>query len=183
LRDTRIWIDTNRNIVPGAIRERYDALDCRPGLPESKQLSLRDGSQQLFRKGGIFHNDDADVTVWLRGAVFDEYDAVGTGRGVLGLPTTGVVDLDGGTARRAIDCASCSRVNFEGGRIYYTSGLGAHALWGRILDTYLAESGPAGSLGFPTSRVRRLDGGGQRASFEHGSIVCPQGESCSISTS
>jgi hypothetical protein len=38
-------------------------------------------------------------------------------------------------------------------------------------------------LGFPTSRVRRIDGDGQRAAFEHGTIVCPQGEACSVSTS
>ena len=182
LRDTRVWINSNRNVLGGPVRERYDALGCRPGLPTSKQLRLDDGSQQLFRKGGIFRNDRAELTIWLKGAVFNEYEAVGTGRGVLGLPTTKVVDLaERSTARVA--CSSCGRVNFQGGRIYVQQGTGAHALWGRVLSTYLDRNGPDGVLGFPTSRVRRLSDGGQRATFEHGRIACPRGESCSVTTS
>ena len=183
LRDTRVWINTNQNILEGPIRERYDDLGCRPGLPTSKQIDLTGGSQQLFRTGGIFRNDREGLTVWLRGAIFDEYDDVGTGRGALGLPTSNIVDLAGGAARRAIDCSSCSRMNFQRGRIYLKPSSGAHALWGRVLETYLDRNGPAGVLGFPTSRVRRLSGGGQRATFEHGRIECPRGGNCSISTS
>jgi SpoIID/LytB domain protein len=182
LRDTRVWIDTNRNILAGPIRERYDSLGCKPGLPTSKQLQLNGGSQQLFRRGGIFRNDRADITIWLRGAVFEEYDDVGTGRGVLGLPTSGVVDLADGTNRLAVSCGSCSRTDFQWGRIYAKDGVGAHALWGRVLTSYLDARGPGGALGFPTSRVRKVSGGGQRASFEHGSIVCPKGESCTVTT-
>jgi SpoIID/LytB domain protein len=182
LRDTRVWIDSNRNIVDGPIRERYDALGCKPGLPTSKQLMLDDGRQQLFRTGGIFRNERAGLTIWLRGAIFDEYDDVGTGRGVLGLPTTDVVDLAGGTSRRAVSCNDCSRMNFERGRIYFDRNVGAHAIWGRVLTAYLDGGGPGGSLGFPTSRVRRADGG-QRARFEHGTIVCPRGGTCSVTAS
>jgi uncharacterized protein with LGFP repeats len=182
LKDTRVWLDGNRNILPGPIRERYDAVGCRPGLPMSKQLRLDDGSQQLFRRGGIFRNDGVDLTIWLKGAIYAEYVRTGTGRGVLGLPTSKVVDLTGGTDRLAIDCTACSRMNFEGGKIYSKPGTGTHALWGRVLSAYLDAAGPGGALGFPTSRVRKLDGGGQRASFEHGSISCPGGQTCTVTT-
>ena len=36
--DGRIWIDRNKNIT-GAIRDRYDALMCKPGLPTSPVTS------------------------------------------------------------------------------------------------------------------------------------------------
>ena len=182
LRDTRVWINTNRNILAGPIRERYDALGCRPGLPTSKQLRLDAGSQQLFRRGGIFRNDRADITLWLRGAIYQEYEDLGTGRGVLGLPTSGIVDLADGTNRLAISCGSCTRTEFQHGLIYEKGGVGAHALWGRVLTAYLDVGGPGGALGFPTSRVRRMSGDGQRASFEHGSIACPQGQACTVTT-
>ena len=43
---------------------------------------------------------------------------------------------------------------FEGGRILAKSGVGAHALWGRVLSEYLDRNGADGALGFATSRVR-----------------------------
>ena len=178
LRDTRGWINANRNIVAGPIRERYDALGCKPGLPTSKQLRLDGGRQQLFRRGGIFRNDGADLTIWLRGPIYAEYEAVGTGRGVLGLPTSAAVGL-AGTSRRAPDCTNCSRMDFANGRIYFAEHVGAHALWGRVLSTYLERGGPGGALGFPVTRVRRGDAG-QRARFEHGTISCPRAGACTV---
>ena len=100
--------------------------------------------------------------------MFDEYTAVGAARGVLGLPTSKVIpvtDVPG--------CASgCSRTSFAHGRIYWKSGTGAAALWGRVLDTFLEGDGVQGPLGFPTSRVQTA-GEGTSATFEHGSIQCP----------
>ncbi|HEX6132144.1 MAG TPA: SpoIID/LytB domain-containing protein [Actinomycetota bacterium] len=180
LRDTRVWINADRTIAPGPIRERYDASMCRPGLPTSRQVAVQGGRQQLFRRGGIFRNDDRTLTIWLRGPIFREYAAVGTGRGVLGLPTSKVRSLDGGGAGRAVACAGCSRISFRGGRIYLKPGVGAHALWGRVLERYLARGGPGGALGFPTSRVGRLPGGGRGATFEGGRIECPAGADCVV---
>jgi SpoIID/LytB domain protein len=178
LRDVRVWINVNRNVVPGAIRERYDALGCRPGLPTSRQRALTGGSEQLFSRGGIFHNDRVDLTVWLRGGVFDEYEAVGLGEGRLGLPVSKVASLAG--AERGISCTRCGRVRFERGVIFFKPTAGVHALWGRVLTTYLDAGGPAGPLGFPTSRVRALPSGGGTATFEHGVIRCPTGQACVV---
>lgn len=114
LRDDRVWIDANRQVT-GAIREKYDALGCTPGLPRSRQVSVAGGARQKFATSTIFHAD----------------------------------------------------------------GPGAHELWGPILDRYLAEGGPKGSFGFPTTDVRTLKNGNLRVRFESGVITCkPDGSSC-----
>jgi len=172
LRDTRVWINSDRNIL-GEIREKYDAVMCRPGLPTSKRIVLGNGAHQRFEVGSISDNDDAALTVWLKGAIDREYHDVGGPRGWLGLPTSNV---------RSPGCSTCGRVAFEGGRIYWKSGVGAFALRGAVLDAYLAEGGPSGPLGFPTSRSSRDASGAWSATFQHGSISCPEGGACSVST-
>ena len=125
------------------------------------------------------------MTVWLRGVLDTEYRAVGSGGGVLGVPVSHVLVLgnaSSGTSTLAtgsISCA-CKRIDFAGGRVYWKRGIGAHALWGPVLTTYLHAGGAAGSLGFPTTRILRRAGGGQRATFEHGRIGCPAGGSCAV---
>ena len=66
LPDGRVWINRDRNVV-GAVRAKYDALMCRPGLPRSTVLVLDHGSRQLFQRGGIYRNGSVNLTVWLRG--------------------------------------------------------------------------------------------------------------------
>ncbi|CAN5773402.1 hypothetical protein BH18ACT17_BH18ACT17_00890 [soil metagenome] len=167
--DGRIWINENRNIT-GPIRDRYDALMCRPGLPTSPIQRVEGGSRQRFRKGAIFRGG-AGATVWLRGAIYSESRSIGGPKSRLGMPTSQVVELDPGRG---------SRAQFERGRILAKQGTGAHALWGRVLDEYLSRGGTDGSLGFPTSRVRSDGNGGSLADFEHGRIVCPNGRSCRV---
>jgi SpoIID/LytB domain protein len=168
LPDGRVWINQDRNIV-GPIRAKYDGLMCRPGLPASKVAVFDHGSRQLFQRGGIYRNGRVDVTVWLQGAIHREYLAVGGAGGRLGLPVSGA----GKPARvsAAAACSSCRRVVLERGRIYFKDGLGASALWGRVLRAYLARGGASGELGYPRTRVRTVDGV-RRARFEHGSIAC-----------
>ena len=85
------------------------------------------------------------------------------------MPTGQIVDIGAGT-----------RALFEGGRILAKSGVGAHALWGRVLSEYLDRNGADGPLGFATSRVRGDGNGGSLADFEHGTIVCPDGQRCRL---
>ena len=87
LPDGRVWINTDRNIV-GAVRAKYDALMCRPGLPRSTVVTLDHGSRQLFQRGGIYRNGQVGLTVWLKGAIHDEYLGAGGARGRLGLPVS-----------------------------------------------------------------------------------------------
>jgi SpoIID/LytB domain protein len=170
LRDTRVWVNANHNIL-GEIRETYDAAGCRPGLP-SKRIVFRNGVYQRFRRGSISHNENARLTVWLRGPIDDEYRAVRGPSGKLGLPTSRV------TSR---GCRRCGTVVFERGRIYWKDGVGAFALWGGVLDVYLNRRGPSGRLGFPTSRPTKDASGTWSATFQHGSIRCPAGGRCSVS--
>jgi uncharacterized protein with LGFP repeats len=177
LKDDRVWVNRNKNVT-GRIRATYDAEACAPGLPTSPEVDVPGGSRQLFESGAIYRNA-GDVTVWLKGVIFDEYTAVGGPTGRLRLPISKVVPISGVTG-----CASgCSRTSFERGRIYWKSGVGANALWGRVLDAFLGHDGVNGSLGFPTSRVQVADNGSTSATFEHGSIQCPPpgGAACSIS--
>jgi SpoIID/LytB domain protein len=178
LPDGRVWINSNRNIV-GAVRAKYDAVMCRPGLPRSAVLAVDHGSGQVFQRGGIYRNGRVDLTVWLKGAVHSEYLMVGGVRGRLGLPTSAAVSMPRTTSATA--CSSCRRIVLEGGRIYFKPGLGAHALWGSVLSAYLDHGGAQGELGYPKTRVRVVDGV-RRASFEHGKIACANG-SCGVSVS
>jgi SpoIID/LytB domain protein len=176
LKDDRVWVNRDKNVT-GKIRTTYDNADCAPGLPVSPEVGVPGGSRQRFETGAIYRNA-GDVTVWLKGVVYDEYTAVGGATGRLGLPTSRVVAITGVTG-----CASgCSRTSFEDGRIYWKSGAGADALWGRVLNAFLAHDGVDGSLGFPTSRVQVADDGSSSATFEHGSIQCPPagGGACTV---
>ncbi len=114
LNDDRVWINANRQVT-GAIRTKYDAIGCRPGLPTSRRARVAGGQRQRFQRSTI----------------------------------------------------------------YYRSGVGAHAIGGAVLKAYLAEGGPSGHLGFPTSDVRTLADGSRRARFEHGVITC-DGTACTV---
>ncbi|HEV2951752.1 MAG TPA: SpoIID/LytB domain-containing protein, partial [Actinomycetota bacterium] len=176
LPDGRVWINSDRNIV-GAVRAKYDAVMCRPGLPKSGLLVLGNGSRQLFQRGGIYRNTRVGLTVWFTGAIHTEYLGAGGAGGHLGLPVSGVVRPR--LKATAAACPSCGRIVLERGRIYFKPGLGAHALWGKVLSTYLARGGAKGALGYPTTRVR-IASGVARASFEHGKIACSNG-TCQVS--
>ena len=167
LRDDRVWVNRNMNVT-GKIRATYDAANCRPGLPTTAEVSVPGGSRQRFEGGAIYRNAGS-VTVWLRVRINDEYVAAGGATGRLGLPTSRAIHIT-----RVSGCAAgCSRVAFDGGRIYWKSAAGANALWGRVLNEFLARNGVQGSLGFPTSRVQEAIDGSASATFEHGSISCP----------
>ena len=184
LPDDRMWINSDR-IVTGQIRTAYDRLMCAPGLPSSPQTAVPGGAEQHFRMGGLYRNGHLNMTVWLRGVLDDEYRAVGSGGGVLGVPVSHVLVLgsaSGGASMLSTGSMSCTckRIDFAGGRLYWKQGIGAHALWGPVFTTYLGVGGAGGSLGFPITRVLPRTDGGERAVFEHGSVECPAGGPCVV---
>jgi len=116
LRDDRVWINRNRLVV-GPIRDKYDAMNCAPGLALSRQVAVAGGKRQVFEDATIYHSDAT----------------------------------------------------------------GARALDGPVLEVYLDNGGPGGSLGFPTSDVRKQPNGNLRVSFERGVITCRPNGTCSVS--
>jgi SpoIID/LytB domain protein len=179
LPDDRVWINADRSVT-GPLRESYDGLMCAPGLPVSATSAVPGGTQQLFTDGGLYRNAALDLTLWLRGALDHEYRALGAAAGVLGLPVGDARALRTAGAGTTLVCEDCRRVDFAGGRIYLTDGIGARALWGRVLKTYLRARGIGGALGSPVTRVRRIPGGGAQAAFEGGRISCPLGAPCTV---
>lgn len=179
LPDDRVWINVDKNVV-GAIRSKYDALMCEPGLPTSVSKVLPGGgARQAFQSGAIYRNGGLDVTVWLKGLLYEEYLVVGGATGELGQPVADPLNIG---KLPGIACpAGCWRADFEHGRIFRKGGSGAFALWGRVLAAYGAQGGAAGSLGFPTSRVHLQENGSESATFEHGAITCGGGGNCRTS--
>ncbi len=178
LPDDRVWINVDKNVV-GAIRSKYDALMCEPGLPTSVAKVLPGGTRQRFQSGAIYRNGGLDVTVWLKGPLYEEYLVAGGAPGLLGLPVADPLNI--GTHQGSACPEGCSRADFEHGRVYWKGGSGAFALWGNVMQTYGAQGGAGGPLGFPTSRVQRRENGSEFATFEHGTITCGSGGTCRTS--
>lgn len=178
LPDDRVWINADKNVL-GDIRTKYDSLMCEPGQPTSATKILPGGSRQEFQTGAIYRNAVVEATVWLKGPVYDEYLVAGGAPGPLGLP---IADPSNIANLMNVTCPQgCLRVDFEHGRIYWKGGIGAFALSGDVLAFYLDHDGAGGPLGFPTSRVLHSGNGTTTATFEHGTVSCPQGGTCRTS--
>ena len=92
---------------------------------------------------------DADLTLSARyrTAIAVKYAQLGGAESSLGSPTSLEYDIAGGRAR-----------NYDGGRLYWSSGTGAHEVHGGILAKYLRGGGPR-TYGFPTADERAVTGG------------------------
>jgi SpoIID/LytB domain protein len=178
LRDDKVWINVDKN-VQGPIRAEYDSLGCAPGLPTGPQQAVPGGLAQSFADGAIYRNDAANRTVWVREPLYDEYVAVQGPAGPLGLPRAEQVDIPAGPC--AGGAVTCTRQGFDGGRIYFRDGVGAHEVHGAILTYFLGRGGAAGPLGFPTSDVGTGADGSTNATFEHATVTCDPTGSCTAS--
>lgn len=105
LRDGLVWINRDRRIV-GPIREKWDAMDCSPGLPRSRQVEVAGGLRQAFERGTIYHSVATGAHL-LDGPVLAFYKANGGPGGKLGFPTSDVRRMPNGNLR----------ASFEHGRI------------------------------------------------------------------
>ncbi|MCL1838182.1 MAG: SpoIID/LytB domain-containing protein [Propionibacteriaceae bacterium] len=89
--------------------------------------------------------------------------------GTIGVPTTSEKVIGAGL-----------HAQFTGGDLFWTKTTGSKLLSGAILQAYLAEKGPSGKLGWPTSDVGTIKvvkvsdiKSGVEAYFEKGLITCP----------
>ncbi|MBI2238838.1 MAG: SpoIID/LytB domain-containing protein [Actinobacteria bacterium] len=95
LRDDRVWVNADRHVT-GKIRLKYDDLNCKPGLPSSRQVAVNGGLRQKFEAGTIFFKEGVGAHE-LSGAVLDFYLSKGGPNGKLGFPTSDVTRRDNGS--------------------------------------------------------------------------------------
>ena len=105
LKSSRVWINANRQVT-GAIRNHYDGLNCKPGLPRSARTGARGGEWQRFVKGRIY-SKSRPGTHWIHGPTLTRYLKLKGPNGRLRYPKTGVQRISDGR----------DRVIFQKGRI------------------------------------------------------------------
>ncbi|WP_249027836.1 N-acetylmuramoyl-L-alanine amidase, partial [Blastococcus saxobsidens] len=151
----------------GAVRDRYNAAggpEGELGYPTTGVRALSDGGTFAhFQNGSIYWTQATGARI-VSGPVRDRWAAAGWQTGVLGYPTGEVRELaDGGTVTA-----------FQGGSVYWSQATGARLVSGAVLDRFSAAGGPGGSLGYPTTDVTALAGGGRFAHFQGGSVYWTQ---------
>ncbi|WP_426572154.1 LGFP repeat-containing protein [Aquihabitans sp. McL0605] len=151
--------------VPAPFFKKHESLKGIYGVLGYPTANVRTSSDKLSRyqnyaSGRIYSKDGSVVEV--HGAVFTLHEKLGGVHGVLGYP---LGDLVAQPDKRG------KAQWFGGGFIWYTPTTGAHALWGKVNDRYLANGNAAGYLKYPTSDRQDVgDGRGTYATFEHGNI-------------
>ncbi|WP_104130360.1 hypothetical protein [Cryobacterium sp. N21] len=122
------------------------------------------GMKQVFQGGEIFWNASTGPRI-VSGAILTTYHAVSGQSGLLGWPSSGVVQIgaNGGGQAQA----------FQNGSIYWTSAAGARVVTGNMLPAYFGALGEGGVLGWPTSDVMTVSvrGGGTAQNFQMGTIL------------
>ncbi|MGY1662198.1 hypothetical protein ACI78Q_13355 [Geodermatophilus sp. SYSU D00705] len=154
---------TGARMVSGAVLTRYEAAGGAGGAlgyPTSDVTALPGGGAFAhFQRGSIYWTPATGARV-LTGAVRDRWAAQGWENGPLGYPTTDVTTLAAGGAF----------AHFQGGSVYWSPGSGAHVISGPVRDRWAAAGWEAGVLGYPTTDVQSLPGGGRFVHFQRGSI-------------
>ena len=121
---------------------------------------------QYFKHGGTYGQmywSPATGAHEVHGMILPEYLEGMGGPAAYGMPITNELTTPDGVGRFN---------HFEGGRsIYWTSGTGAHAVYGAIRTAWAQTGWELGALGYPTTDEHDVVGGGGRQSdFQHGYI-------------
>lgn len=150
---------TGAHALWGGIGEKYlarGAAEGPLGLPTSGEKAVKDGRAVTFQGGGVYWSQAGTAAVW--GGIAGKYTKLGGPDGPLGLPTADEAPVRGGVG-----------TTFTGGRVYWSAGTGAHAVWGGIAGKYLELAGPEGPLGLPTSDEGDVKGG-RTSTFQGGRV-------------
>lgn len=113
----------NNYNIAGAIRLKYDALNCAPGLAATSQYTWHElsgvssGIAQDFAVGRLFGTSSSTVH-WTKGAILARYDQLRSQGFDLGLPTTDEFAVSAGR-----------RSNFQRGWIVWNASTG-QTTWG-----------------------------------------------------
>jgi hypothetical protein len=151
--------------VATPIFARHEALAGVNGALGYPRANVRETTDHTARyqdfTGGRFYVKGTRVTE-IHGALLTLHAALGGPAGTLGYPVSDLLPVGDGRGRVQW---------FEAGYAWYAPTLGAHALWGPVVQRYLANGHAAGALGYPTSEPTAVgDGRGTVATFEHGRI-------------
>ncbi len=152
--------DTGAHVVRGSILTRWrkaGAESGRLGYPTADETAVAAGAVSTFQGGSVYWSPSTGAKV-VRAAVLRRYLANG-GPQVLGFPTTEEVAA----------AAGGSRLELQGGAVYWSSGTGAHVVRGEILARWRQLGAESGPLGYPTGDDTAVAGGYQTA-FRNGTI-------------
>jgi len=133
------------------------------GLPttdESAAGSGRGRYNHLSSGASIFWSGTTGARI-VEGAIRNAWALAGWDSGPLGFPLTHELAAAGGGRM----------TSFEGGDVYWSSATGAHPVFGRIRDYWLAAGGAGGFLGYPRSgELAGAVGGGRYSQFTGGTV-------------
>lgn len=150
--------------IIGAIRSRYDALNCSPGLPRAAETSWKDlngtvrGRAQTFDGGRLFFNATTGKVWYVKRTILVKYDALRAAGTDLGFPTSDQLTAGSGAVS-----------TFEKGNIYSSKATKQHEVHGAILAKYLKTGGPA-KWGLPTTDQLAAPRGGTSHRFQKARI-------------
>lgn len=138
------------------------------GLPSQAPSAVSGGTYQKFQYGKMYYKTGAPKAYEVHGSILDRYEKLGQYNNFLGWPLSNESDVKKNNA--VVGKFS----EFEGGTIYWKSGIGAFEVHGSIRNKYLAYNGSIGALGFPRtneSEISNHNGPGKFNVFEGGVIV------------
>jgi uncharacterized protein with LGFP repeats len=156
---------TGARPVWGAVRTLWNAQGAQGGglgYPTSaERCGLTGGGCFQGFEGGAIHWTPSTGAHSTRGSIRNAWRAAGWEDGKLGYPTSEeACGLAGG---------GCSQ-QYQGGRVYWRSGVGAHPVWGAIGRAWTAAGAESGALGYPVTTEKCAAGGACEQRFQHGSI-------------
>jgi hypothetical protein len=134
------------------------------GLPVAEEQTVAGARLQRFEHGVVVQTTGGGM-VAIGGELARRYLDVEGGVGAWGRPRGAPSTVAAGGRELRLDRAT----------LWSSAATGTWLLHGAVLAAYLAEGGPGGRLGLPTSGVARTPAGQQRASFVGGAIVVGPG--------
>jgi uncharacterized protein with LGFP repeats len=119
-------------------------------------------------RGSIYWTPSAGP--WsIHGDIRAKWASLGWERSVLGYPVTDETGTPDRVGRFNHFSSTRSRSNVDGS-IYWTPGTGAHEVHGPIRAKWASMGWERSCLGYPISDVQNVTGG-QRCTFQHGTII------------
>ncbi len=154
---------TGARPVSGGIRGYWAGTGWEWGWLGYPRTDMRcdGGACSQYFEGGVVTWSPATGTRGTGGAIADRWALLGSGSGVLGLPTAEMVC--------GLPRGGCGQ-QFQGGSVYWSPGTGAQAVSGAIRGYWTGQGWERGPLGYPRAEMT-CAGGTCSQEFEGGAVV------------